>query len=183
MSINGQSTLEGSLPWHGGLVWSRFCCNNWPKREGLKSRSIQLSGLCQERSLSLRALLSMICPRIGLYLPASYWRKLLFYRVFWCIFRCIYRGCLWILSRTCSATGYRARREQPNILFITFEEMKIRRTAEFLDKTLTDEEVERLQFFRFQCSFKEDHEGPSKPNPHNSQLKGKSHLKVIWARH
>ena len=46
--------------------------------------------------------------------------------------------------------GYWARREQPNILFITFEEMKrdlpsvIRRTAEFLDKTLTEEEVERL---------------------------------------
>ena len=46
--------------------------------------------------------------------------------------------------------GYWTRREQPNILFITFEEMKrdlpsvIRQTAEFLDKTLTEEEVERL---------------------------------------
>ena len=57
---------------------------------------------------------------------------------------------MWILSRKCSATGYRARREQPNNLFITFEEMKrdlpsvIRQRAEFLDKTLTEEEVERL---------------------------------------
>ena len=46
--------------------------------------------------------------------------------------------------------SYWSRRSQPNILFITFEEMKrdlpsvIRRTAEFLDKTLTDEEVELL---------------------------------------
>ena len=46
--------------------------------------------------------------------------------------------------------SYWTRRTQPNILFITFEEMKrdlpsvIRRTAAFLNKTLTDEQVDRL---------------------------------------
>ena len=45
---------------------------------------------------------------------------------------------------------YWRRRDQKNILFLTYEEMKtdlpkvIRRTATFLDKTITDTDVQRL---------------------------------------
>ena len=46
--------------------------------------------------------------------------------------------------------GYWEKRQQPNMLFITFEEMKqdlravIKRTAAFLEKTLTDDDIDKL---------------------------------------